>query len=100
MDKEKFLRLHIHSVHSSRDGMLKISELVKQAKVSNEAFSLTDHGSISGWIECIDECKKNNIKPVLGLEAYITNHRDRILELKELISKEKNIDKKRFTYPM
>lgn len=95
MDKEKFLRLHIHSVHSSRDGMLKISELVKQAKASNEAFSLTDHGSISGWIECIDECKKNNIKPVLGLEAYITNHRDRILELKELISKEKNIDKKR-----
>jgi len=78
-----------------RDGMLKISELVKQAQDTNEAFSLTDHGSISGWIQCVNECEKYNLKPVLGLEAYINKNRDRVLELKQSILEEKNKDNKK-----
>ena len=81
MDK-KFLRLHTHSVHSARDGLLQISDMVKYANNDNEAFALTDHGSIGGWVECIDACKKGNLKPALGCEFYVNKHRDRLIELK------------------
>lgn len=77
-----FLRFHNHSVHSSRDGLLQIKDMVKYAVAQKEAFALTDHGSISGFIECIEECKKAKLKPVLGCEFYINNHRDRLIELK------------------
>ena len=90
-EKLPFLRWHIHSVHSQRDGMLKIKDLVQEAKNANEGFTLTDHGSISGWIECLAECKAQGIKPVLGVEFYVNNQRDRLLELSHgLIDEEKD----------
>jgi DNA polymerase-3 subunit alpha len=77
-----FLRHHIHSVHSTRDGMLKIKDLVAEAKADGEVFSLTDHGSIGGWIECIDECEKAGIKPIVGVEAYMNDHRAELIALR------------------
>ncbi len=42
------------------------------------ACALTDHGSMAGVLEFYRECKKENIKPLIGCEFYITNDPDDI----------------------
>jgi DNA polymerase-3 subunit alpha len=36
------------------------------------AAAITDNGSLSGCIEFFAACKKNNIKPILGCDFYVT----------------------------
>lgn len=51
--------------------MAKISDIVKKAKLlGQEAIALTDHGTMSSVYTFYQECKKQGIKPILGLEAY------------------------------
>ena len=51
--------------------MIKIKELVKVAKDNNiEALTITDN-NMYGTLEFYKECKKNNIKPIIGLEISI-----------------------------
>jgi DNA polymerase III subunit alpha len=38
--------------------------------------AITDHGVLHGAIDFYRECKKNNIKPILGLEGYCTESPD------------------------
>ncbi|MDD2758333.1 MAG: DNA polymerase III subunit alpha [Patescibacteria group bacterium] len=67
-----FVHLHTHSHYSLLDGLPKIDELVKAAKARGfKALALTDHGNMYGAIEFYEQCLKNEIKPIIGLEAYI-----------------------------
>ncbi len=66
-----FVHLHVHSDYSLLDGIAKVPSLVKQAKkCGQEAIALTDHGTVSGAIAFYKECKKHDIKPILGCEVY------------------------------
>jgi len=54
------------------DGMGKIPDLVAKAKNDGQpAIALTDHGVMHGIIEFYEECLKQEIKPILGVEAYM-----------------------------
>ena len=67
-----FVHLHTHSHYSLLDGLTKIDDLVKTAKAHRmNAVALTDHGSMYGAIEFYKACKKEGIKPIIGVEAYI-----------------------------
>jgi len=67
-----FVHLHVHSHYSLLDGLTKIDELVKAAKDRGfSALALTDHGNMYGAVEFYKACKKNGIKPIIGMEAYI-----------------------------
>ena len=46
-----------------------------------EAVALTDHGTMSGAIELYKEAKAQGIKPLIGIETYVSarNHTDKIL---------------------
>ncbi|MEK7211366.1 MAG: DNA polymerase III subunit alpha, partial [Patescibacteria group bacterium] len=67
-----FVHLHVHSHYSLLDGLPKIPDLVKRAKeLGQTALALTDHGSMYGIIEFYKACKKERIKPILGVEAYL-----------------------------
>ncbi len=84
-----FIHLHTHSHYSLLDGMSQIKGLVKLAKEHNmDAIGLTDHGVMYGAIDFYTACKKNGIKPIIGVEAYVAN--------RTRFDKEPQIDNKRY----
>lgn len=69
----KFVHLHVHSHYSLLDGLGKIDELIGRAKeLEMSALALTDHGNMHGAIEFYTKCKKAGIKPIIGVEAYLS----------------------------
>ncbi|MBP6925893.1 MAG: DNA polymerase III subunit alpha [Candidatus Pacebacteria bacterium] len=87
--KHPFVHLHTHSHYSLLDGLSKIPELVKQTKrLGMTAVALTDHGNMHGAIEFYKTCKENDIKPIIGVEAYMA--------IRSRHDKESGVDNKRF----
>ena len=67
-----FTHLHVHTQYSLLDGAARINELVARAKeLGMDSLAITDHGAMYGVIDFYKECKKNGIKPILGMEAYV-----------------------------
>ena len=55
------------------DGLNSPAELVKAAKDAGQtALAITDHGTLSSHREMQVACKDQGIKPILGVEAYIS----------------------------
>ncbi len=71
-----FVHLHNHSDYSLLDGAMKASAMAKRAAdLGQKALALTDHGNMFGAVEFYLACKKHEIKPIIGMEAYITADR-------------------------
>ncbi len=67
-----FVHLHVHTQYSLLDGAARIPELVSTAKkLGQTAMAITDHGVMYGVIDFYRACKKEGIKPIIGMEAYI-----------------------------
>lgn len=65
--------LHIHSYYS--DGTYDIKKIVKYAKEKGlDIISLTDHDSVRGVKEAIDEGIKHNLKVIPGIEFSTYNN--------------------------
>ena len=83
-----FVHLHTHSHYSLLNALPTVRELVDAAKADDmEALALTDNGNLYGAIEFYQTCKKEGIKPIIGIDAYLaprTRH-----------DREANIDKPR-----
>ena len=68
-----FIHLHTHSHYSLLDGLGTPDQLIAEAKKQGAtALALTDHGNMYGAIEFYQKCKKADIKPIIGVEAYIS----------------------------
>ncbi len=73
----KFTHLHLHTEFSMLDGANKIPVLAKKIKeLGMDSVAMTDHGNMFGTITFYNEMKKNGIKPIIGMEAYIHNEED------------------------
>ena len=73
-NKPKFTHLHLHTEYSMLDGANKIDVLAKKIKeMGMDSVAMTDHGNMFGTITFYNEMKKNGIKPIIGMEAYIHN---------------------------
>ncbi|MDO5023069.1 MAG: DNA polymerase III subunit alpha, partial [Eubacteriales bacterium] len=71
-----FAHLHLHTEYSLLDGACRIKPLVKLLKEKGfSSCAITDHGSMYGVIPFYKECKANGIKPVIGVEAYLSPDR-------------------------
>ena len=69
-----FTHLHVHSQYSILDGAASVSGLVSKAKNDGMgALALTDHGNMFGIKDFHETCKKNGIKPILGVETYVAS---------------------------
>ena len=68
-----FVQLHNHTHYSLLDGASKIPDLVRCAKdLGMPAVGIADHGNMHGAYELWSEAVKQGVKPILGIEAYVT----------------------------
>jgi len=84
-----FTHLHTHTHSSLLEGLSKIKPLVARAKKNGmTALAITDNGNMYGAIEFYQACLANEIKPIIGVDAFITpgDHK----------SKQPEIDKKKY----
>ena len=68
-----YVGLHVHTHYSLMDGVATPEEYVNRAvDLGMSALAITDHGSLSGHRELYRYAKANGIKPILGVEGYMT----------------------------
>ena len=75
-----FVHLHTHSEYSLLDGANRLTDLVRRAKeFEMPGLALTDHGCLFGAWAFHKLAKKDGIKPIIGMEAYVApgDRRDR-----------------------
>lgn len=78
-----FVHLHNHTDYSLLDSICKVDDLV-EAAVNHKmpALAITDYGNMFGAAEFYSKAAKSNIKPIIGMEAYLAPNR---LEKSKLI---------------
>lgn len=68
-----FAHLHVHTDYSLLDGAAKIKKLVKEVAAQGQsAVAITDHGYLFGAYEFWKAARDAGVKPIVGLEAYMT----------------------------
>ncbi len=71
-----FSHLHVHSEYSLLDGFSNIRKLVRRVQeLGMTSIALTDHGTMFGIIEFYQAANAAGIKPIIGLEAYLSPRR-------------------------
>jgi DNA polymerase-3 subunit alpha len=71
-----YCSLHLHTHYSTLDGVGTPEEYIDRAhKLGMSAMAITDHGVLSGHRSFYKAAKEKGIKPILGVEAYITKNR-------------------------
>ncbi len=69
-----YVHLHNHTEYSLLDGAIRINELIdKTAEFGMDSVAITDHGNMFGCFHFYETARKNDIKPIIGCEAYICN---------------------------
>lgn len=82
---ENFVHLHMHTEYSLLDGINQVAKLPSHiSSIGQKACAITDHGNVSGSYRFYKECKKEGIKPIIGMEAYYTVGDRRVREKDEL----------------
>jgi DNA polymerase-3 subunit alpha len=67
-----FVHLHCHSEYSLLDGANRIDDLVRRAiEFEQPALAITDHGNLHAAWEFQETARKQGIKPIIGMEAYV-----------------------------
>jgi DNA polymerase-3 subunit alpha len=73
-DNSDFVHLHSHGEFSMLDGVGTIEHVTGVAKEKGfRALAQTDHGNVSGALKFYEQCKKLDIKAVVGCEIYIVD---------------------------
>ena len=69
----QYVALHVHSHYSLMDGVATPQEYINRAvELGMPAIAITDHGTLSGHREMYRLAKEAGIKPILGIEGYMT----------------------------
>ena len=79
-----FVHLHVHSEFSILDGACKIIPLLDRCvELGMGAVAITDHGVLSSAVEFYRQATRRDIKPIIGLEAYVVEDRKDKSKVKE-----------------
>ncbi len=71
-NNSSFVHLHTHSEYSLLEASSRLKALAKKAaEYKQPALALTDNGNMFGAIEFYFACRDKDVKPILGLDAYI-----------------------------
>ena len=70
---DSFVHLHVHSEYSMLDGAARVKPLIAEAVSQGmPAMAITDHGSMFGAFDFWKTATESGIKPIIGIEAYLT----------------------------
>ena len=70
---QEFTHLHVHSHYSLLNALPKVKELIEAAKANKmTSLALTDNTNFYGAIDFYQKCKDADIKPILGIDAYMS----------------------------
>ncbi len=73
VEEVAFTHLHVHTQYSILDGAADIGKLIAKTKeLGMKSIAITDHGNMFGVLEFYNTCIKNEIKPILGCEMYVS----------------------------
>ena len=71
-----YVPLHVHTHYSQMDGVATPDEYVAKAIENGmSAIAITDHGTLSGHRPMYRAATSAGLKPILGVEGYITSDR-------------------------
>jgi DNA polymerase-3 subunit alpha len=77
-DTDSFVHLHVHTEYSMLDGAARLDELFAEtARMEMPALAMTDHGNVFGAYDFYKKAKAVGVKPIIGLEAYLTPNTSR-----------------------
>jgi DNA polymerase-3 subunit alpha len=78
MPAPRFVHLRVHSEYSVSDSIVRIDALVDAARADGQgALALTDAANTFGWVKFYRATRAKGIKPILGVDAWITNDAER-----------------------
>ncbi|MFI5084364.1 MAG: DNA polymerase III subunit alpha [Actinomycetales bacterium] len=70
---DSFVHLHNHTEYSMLDGAARLTDLFDHAKeLGMDSLATTDHGFVFGAFDFWSKAKAAGIKPIIGVEAYLT----------------------------
>ncbi|MBD5788081.1 DNA polymerase III subunit alpha [Cellulosimicrobium terreum] len=70
---DDFVHLHVHTEYSMLDGAARIGDLFDEVeRLGQKAIATTDHGYVFGAFEFWSRARAKGIKPIIGVEAYVT----------------------------
>lgn len=71
--KDSFVHLHVHTEYSMLDGAARVKPLIQAAvELGMPAIGITDHGNNFGAFDFYKTAKSAGIKPIIGIEAYLS----------------------------
>jgi len=74
MARRSFTHLHQHTEFSMLDGAARVADVVAAAAADGQpALGITDHGNMYGVLDFYAACKKQGVKPIIGIEAYMAH---------------------------
>ena len=70
---DSFVHLHTHTEYSMLDGAARLDDLFAEAsRMGMPALAMTDHGNVFGAYDFWKKATKAGVKPIIGVEAYVT----------------------------
>ncbi len=71
--EDNFVHLHCHTEYSMLDGAARIEDMfARTAEMGMPAVATTDHGYVFGAYEFWSTARRHDVKPIIGVEAYVT----------------------------
>jgi DNA polymerase-3 subunit alpha len=75
---DSFVHLHVHTEYSMLDGAARLTEMFERtAELGMDAIAMTDHGNVFGAFDFYSKAKAAGVKPIIGMEAYLTPNTSR-----------------------
>ena len=70
---DSFVHLHTHTEYSMLDGAARLDDLFAEtSRMGMPALAMTDHGNVFGAYDFWKKARAAGVKPILGIEAYLT----------------------------